>query len=312
MPPRPPKKAVTCPQCGATQQESPGVISTFCRTCGQHFELADKNPARLAPATPTVSPSAWREKLAPLAASLAPLQERALKLAEPWLLRYEPQLDKLRAWYRRWRPPEFKRVRCHECGRLHEVPFIASSTSCPNCNAHIDLYDVLVEKRVSRVVRTRGTLTIKKFGYLNNQLTICGHADIGGGAAGKIFCDGETRIRTTGRLNCEIGSRRVRVEKGADVIIAHPIRVHDMIVRGKVTARIYCNGTLRILKRGFLKGEIHARSISVDKGGLLQAELNIGRFDEADPEILGTLQERTCYMALEETVLPQKQATLEI
>jgi cytoskeletal protein CcmA (bactofilin family) len=310
MPPRPPKKAVTCPQCGATQQESPGVISTFCRACGQHFELADQKPASLAPLAPAMPP--WREKLAPLAAKLAPLTARVLKIAEPWILRYEPQISKLREYYERWRPPEFKRIRCHECGRIHEVPHLASSTSCPNCNAHIDIYDVLVEKRVSRVVRTRGTLTIKKFGYLNNQLTICGQADIGGGAAGKIFCDGETRIRTTGRLNCEIGSRRVRVEKGADVIIAHPIRVHDMVVRGKVTARIYCNGTLRILKRGFLKGEVHARSIRVDKGGLLQAELNIGRFDEADPEILGTLQERTCYMALEEALLPQKQATLEI
>ena len=309
MPPGPSKKAVTCPQCGATQQESPGVISTFCRACGQHFELDDKKPARLAP---VVAASAWREKLAPLAATLEPLKKRALKLAEPWLLRYEPQIDKLREYYERWRPPESKRVRCHECGRIHEVPYVASSTSCPNCNAHIDLYDVLVEKRVSRVVRTRGNLVIKKFGYLNNQLTICGDADIGGGAAGKIFCDGETKIRTAGRLNCEIGSRRVRVEKGADVIIAHPIRVHDMVVRGKVTARIYCNGTLRILKRGFLKGEVHARSIMVDKGGLLQADLNISRFDEADPEILGTLQERTCYMALEDAVLPQKQATLEI
>jgi cytoskeletal protein CcmA (bactofilin family)/ribosomal protein S27E len=309
MPPGPSKKAVTCPHCGATQQESPGIISTFCRACGQHFELDGRKPARLAVAPPA---SAWKEKLAPLAARLEPLKTRALKYAEPWLLRYEPQIEKLREYYERWRPPEFKRVRCHECGRIHEVPRLASSTSCPNCNAHIDLYDVLIEKRVSRVVRTRGNLVIKKFGYLNNQLTICGHADIGGGAAGKIFCDGETRIRTAGRLNCEIGSRRVRVEKGADVIIAHPIRVHDMVVRGKVTARIYCNGTLRILKRGFLKGEVHARSIMVDKGGLLQAELNIGRFDEADPEILGTLQERTCYMALEEAVLPQKQATLQI
>ena len=192
------------------------------------------------------------------------------------------------------------------------MPRLAASTSCPNCNAHIDLYDVIVEKRVSRVVRTRGNLVIKKFGYLNNQITICGQADIGGGAAGKIFCDGETKIRTSGRLNCEIGSRRVRIEKGADVIVAHPIRVRDMVVHGKVTARIYCNGTLRILKRGFLRGEVYARSIMVDKGGLLQAELNISRFDEANPELLGTLQERACYMALEDAPPGEKQATLQI
>jgi cytoskeletal protein CcmA (bactofilin family) len=310
MPPRPPKKAVTCPQCGASQQESPGVISTFCRACGQHFELAEKT---LAPSPQQKSKTAaWREQLAPLAAKLEPLGRRALKFAEPWLVRYEPQVEQLREYYHRWRPPEYKRVRCHECGRQHDVPWAATSTSCPNCNVHIDLQDVLVDKRISRVIRTRGALTIKKFGYLNNQLTICGRADIGGGAAGKLFCDGETKIRTTGRLNCEIGSRRVRIEQGADVIVAHPIRVHDMVVRGKVTARIYCNGTLRILKRGFLRGEVHARSIMVEKGGLLQAELNIGRFDEADPSILGTPQERACYMAIENKVLGAQQATLEI
>ena len=307
MPPRTPTKAVSCPKCGASQQESPGVISTFCRSCGHHFELGDK------PLAPAKSKQVgWKEKLAPLATRLAPLGRRALRVAEPWLLRYEPQIEKVREYYHRWRPPEFKRVRCHECARIHEVPRLAASTSCPNCNAHIDLYDVIVEKRVSRVVRTRGNLVIKKFGYLNNQITICGQADIGGGAAGKIFCDGETKIRTSGRLNCEIGSRRVRIEKGADVIVAHPIRVRDMVVHGKVTARIYCNGTLRILKRGFLRGEVYARSIMVDKGGLLQAELNISRFDEANPELLGTLQERACYMALEDAPPGEKQATLQI
>ena len=307
MPPRTPTKAVSCPKCGASQQESPGVISTFCRSCGHHFELGDK------PLAPAKSRQVgWKEKLAPLATRLEPLGRRALRVAEPWLLRYEPQIEKVREFYHRWRPPEFKRVRCHECARIHEVPRLAASTSCPNCNAHIDLYDVIVEKRVSRVVRTRGNLVIKKFGYLNNQITICGQADIGGGAAGKIFCDGETKIRTSGRLNCEIGSRRVRIEKGADVIVAHPIRVRDMVVHGKVTARIYCNGTLRILKRGFLRGEVYARSIMVDKGGLLQAELNISRFDEANPELLGTLQERACYMALEDAPPGEKQATLQI
>ena len=307
MPPRTPTKAVSCPKCGASQQESPGVISTFCRSCGHHFELGEK------PLAPAKSKQVgWKEKLAPLATRLEPLGRRALRVAEPWLLRYEPQIEKVREFYHRWRPPEFKRVRCHECARIHEVPRLAASTSCPNCNAHIDLYDVIVEKRVSRVVRTRGNLVIKKFGYLNNQITICGQADIGGGAAGKIFCDGETKIRTSGRLNCEIGSRRVRIEKGADVIVAHPIRVRDMVVHGKVTARIYCNGTLRILKRGFLRGEVYARSIMVDKGGLLQAELNISRFDEANPELLGTLQERACYMALEDAPPGEKQATLQI
>jgi cytoskeletal protein CcmA (bactofilin family) len=296
LPPTNGKKAVTCPKCGAGQSESAGVISTFCRTCGHHFEAREALPS---------AADKWRQQL-------APVRDWLLRIAEPYVLRYEPELEKIRLFIEKYRPPEFRRVRCHECGRVHEVPRMAASTSCPNCNSHIALDDVLVEKRVSRTVRTRGALIIKKFGYLNNQTTICGAADIGGGMSGKLFCDGETKIRTTGRLNCEIGSRRIRVERGADVVVAHPIRVHDMVVQGKLTARVFCNGRLRILKRGFLKGEVHARSITVDKGGLLQAELNVGRFDEENPSLLGTLQERTCYMALEDATPEQTQATLPI
>lgn len=308
MPARIAKKSVTCPACGSSQQEAAGVISTFCRSCGQHFEAREQPAVRAKPAAAAPPPA----EPGPLAVQIGKLKAWLCTAFEPWILRYQPQIDSVRALIRRWRPPQFRRVRCHECARIHEAPYAAASTACPNCNAHIDLSDYLVDKRVSRVIRTRGALVIKKFGYLNNQLTICGDADIGGGAAGKLFCDGETRIRTTGRLNCEIGSRRVRVEKGADVVVAHPIRVHDLVVRGKLTARVYCNGTLRILKRGFLKGEVHARSITVDKGGLLHAELNIGHFDEADPDILGTLQERTCYMAIEDAIPNAGQATLPI
>jgi len=295
MPPSPSsaKKAVACPKCGAGQQEPAGAVSTFCRSCGHHFEVGDDAGRNWL--------EAWRG-----------IKAWSLRIAEPWILRYEPEIEKIRLFIEKYRPPEFRSVRCHECGRVHDVPRLASSTNCPNCNTHIALEDVLVEKRVTRMVRTRGSLVVKKFGYLNNQLTICGAADIGGGMAGKLFCDGETKIRTAGRLNCEIGSRRIRIERGADVIVAHPIRVHDMVVQGKLTARVYCNGRLRILKRGSLKGEVHARSITVDKGGLLQAELNIGHFDEDNPNLLGTLQERTCYMALEDATPAQTQATLAI
>lgn len=310
MPPRLAKKAVTCPECGASQQEPPEVVSTFCRSCGQHFEV--KNSSAILEAPARKEKAAWSKKLAPLIRPLEPLRQRTFVVMEPWLLRYESQIEVLRDLYHRWRPPEFRRVRCYECARIHETPYLAASTSCPNCNAHIDLYDVLVEKRLMRTVHTRGKLTIKKFGYLNNQLSICGAADIGGGIAGRLFCDGETKIRTAGRLNCEIGSRRIRIERGADVIVAHPIRVRDMVVRGKLTARVYCTGTLHVLKRGVLRGEIHARSITVDKGGLLHADLNIGRFDEQSPHLLGTPQERACYMAIEDTIFNPQQTTLGI
>ena len=41
MPPSPSsaKKAVACPKCGADQQEPAGAVSTFCRSCGHHFEV---------------------------------------------------------------------------------------------------------------------------------------------------------------------------------------------------------------------------------------------------------------------------------
>jgi cytoskeletal protein CcmA (bactofilin family) len=45
MPGSIPTTEVLCPQCGASQREPRGVISTFCRTCGAHFEIGRAAPA---------------------------------------------------------------------------------------------------------------------------------------------------------------------------------------------------------------------------------------------------------------------------
>jgi ssDNA-binding Zn-finger/Zn-ribbon topoisomerase 1 len=45
MPGAIPTTDVLCPQCGASQREPRGAISTFCRTCGAHFEIGRPAPA---------------------------------------------------------------------------------------------------------------------------------------------------------------------------------------------------------------------------------------------------------------------------
>jgi len=47
------KVDVTCPHCGATQKEPPRTVSTFCRSCSGHFEIAARQqPASARPKGP--------------------------------------------------------------------------------------------------------------------------------------------------------------------------------------------------------------------------------------------------------------------
>ncbi len=272
MPPRIAKQAVTCPKCKASQLEPQGVVSTFCRSCGAHFRLGSAAPK-------------------------------------------PPPGPRLPAWLRelieRFTPPKFREVRCFECGHVQTVPRVASSTTCGNCAVYIDVSDLEVRQRMTKTVRTRGRLVIKKGGFLNNQVTLCGEADIAGGAAGKVFCDHLTRIRTVGRLICELGSRQVLVDRKADVVVAHPIKAQTVDIEGKVTARIYCNGRVRVGRKGYLRGEVHARAFEVEPGGIFHGDLATGTLSRLSPELFGSAKERTCYMAVEDLPAPE-QAHLDL
>ncbi len=64
------------------------------------------------------------------------------------------------------------------------------------------------------------------------------------------------------------------VEQGGYVVA--PVKVSNMTVKGKVKGHVTARGKVVVCKTGAIKGDIEARAVLVEKGGLLNGFLRIG------------------------------------
>jgi len=69
-------------------------------------------------------------------------------------------------------------------------------------------------------------------------------------------------------------SGNIVVEKKGHVVA--PIKAANLTVKGKVQGAVVALGEVRLTKTGYLKGQIAAKSIYVEAGGVLDAFLRIG------------------------------------
>jgi len=176
-----------------------------------------------------------------------------------------------------------RRISCFACGTTHEVSTFAETSMCPNCTAHIDLRDVTIAHSVSRMVDTRGFLHVLKGASLTNMSSICGSALLEGGWTGRLYCDGTAQLVCRGRFGSELIAQLVVIDKHADVTLLYPIRAAEVIVRGRLSARIFCSGKVRVERSGELLGDVDARAISVDKGGVYDGAIVISAVDSPAP-----------------------------
>lgn len=71
------------------------------------------------------------------------------------------------------------------------------------------------------------------------------------------------------------------VEKKGHVVA--PIKVANLTVKGKVQGQVTAMGEVKLTKTGIFKGEIAAKSLCVEAGGVLDAFLRIGADNSAPP-----------------------------
>jgi len=246
MPDTPRKAPFHCPHCGFIQHEPVHLISTYCRSCGSHYEIAGAAPAE-------AGPEKKRDSLLKRVTS---------------------------------RPP--RSIRCHHCAKTHEVSGHAKSTICPGCNASIELGDLTFSSHVSRPVNTRGKLIVEPGGSLNCALIICGEALIEGRINGALHCEGTLRLACSGKSSGRITAKSIIIEKGADLDLIHPVKTDGLTVNGRASGNFECDGQVRVARRGILEGRIVARSIVVERGGILRAESSIQPLHPKDaPQVAG-------------------------
>ncbi|HJT82717.1 MAG TPA: polymer-forming cytoskeletal protein [Chthoniobacterales bacterium] len=181
-------------------------------------------------------------------------------------------------------------VACFECKRKHEVSDAATSTNCPGCSAHIDLRDYKINTSFSRSIRTRGELHLTTKGDLSSTSVVCKSALIEGKLRGNLQCEESATINYVGKIPGRLTANYVSVERKADVQCFRRVRVASIDIKGRISAEIIATGPVNIHKTGVLEGNVTAKSINIEKGGIFSGQLVIGQADLTQAELLPSPQ----------------------
>ena len=252
--------------------------STMCRQCGRYF-----------------SPSAPKPGL-----KLRIKEEPAAAATEASGF---PKLGAI------WNKPRTRLVACFECKRKHEVSDASMSTNCPGCSAHIDLRDYKITTSFSRSIRTRGELHLTPKGDLSSTSVICRSALVEGKLRGNLECEESATIDFVGKIPGRLIARYVLVERKADVQCFRRIRVANIDIKGRMSAEIIATGAVNIHKTGVLEGNVTAKSITIDKGGIFSGQLVIGHADLTQAELLP--QEKVAAAPVREATVPATAAAVQ-
>ncbi len=233
---QPEKISADCPHCGFSQLESAYAKSTFCRKCGEHFSI---------------------EKL---------LAKEATNIKPPGLFE---RLGKLIS------RETVREIICFSCHATQQISGAVESTMCPKCGSYIDLRDFKITGPFSRTIQTQGEVIITAKGDVPTRI-LCGTARIEGKMRGQMVCSGTVELNMEGRVLGSIEAQTLVVEKKAVVEFSKPLKVKALEINGKVTGEVHCDGGLVITKKGVLLGNVHARAITIEKGGIFAGNLDIG------------------------------------
>lgn len=242
------KVSVECPHCGFKQLESVFAKTTYCRKCSGHFSMEKR--AQHAPAPPGAQTDSIFSRLARL------LQREQIRT-----------------------------IHCFGCQKPQQISSFAKSSICSHCGAYIDLRDFKISSAFNRNIETQGTIAIGSRGEVTSTKIVCGNAIIKGRIHGSLICVGATRVKAKGRVLGSIDSQKLVVEKGSNVEFVRTLKAGTAEINGKMSARINAD-SVKIGATGVLEGVVHAKSISVEKGGIFHGELFIGHYQPSQQELI--------------------------
>jgi cytoskeletal protein CcmA (bactofilin family) len=99
-------------------------------------------------------------------------------------------------------------------------------------------------------------------------------------------CLGTATINYVGKIPGRLTADQVVVDRKSDVHFFRRIRVKSIEIRGRMTGEIVAEGTVVIHRNALLDGNVTAKSISVEKGGIFMGQLIIGTAGLAQGELL--------------------------
>jgi cytoskeletal protein CcmA (bactofilin family) len=229
--------------------------STMCRQCGSHF-----------------APAAPRQEV-----RLRPKDEPVEAAPDPSLF------QKIEGF---WNKHHSSEIECFECKAKQEISSAATSTFCPKCSTHIDLRNYKVTTSFSRSIKTQGEIHVTPKGDLSSSSVTCRSALIEGKMRGNMICLGTATINFVGKIPGRLTAENILVDRKSDVHFFRRLRVKSIEIRGRMTGEIVAEAAVIIHRGALLDGNVTAKSISVEKGGIFMGQLIIGSSGLTQAELL--------------------------
>jgi len=114
----------------------------------------------------------------------------------------------------------------------------------------------------------------------------CRSALIEGKLRGNLHCLGTATINFTGKIPGQLTAEHVLVERKSVVQFFRRVRVKSIEIRGRMTGEIIAEAAVIIHRNAMLDGNVTAKSISVEKGGIFCGQLIIGSAGLTQAELL--------------------------
>jgi cytoskeletal protein CcmA (bactofilin family) len=185
-----------------------------------------------------------------------------------------------------WKRQRSSIIECFDCKRKQEVSGAATSTICPGCSAHIDLRDYKISSGFSRTIQTCGHVHLTAKGDLSSSSVTCQSALIEGRVRGNLHCYGTATINFSGRIPGRLTAEHVIVERKADIHCFRRLQVGSIEIKGNMSGEIIAQTSVIIRRKGSLEGNVTAKAITVEKGGIFSGQLVIGQADLTQGELL--------------------------
>src|SRR5207237_10247190 len=103
---------------------------------------------------------------------------------------------------------------------------------------------------------------------------------------GKRQCEESMTINFVGKIPSRLGTQHITVEKKSDIQCFRRVNVANIDIKGRMSAEIVASGAVTIHKTGTLEGNVTAKSIAIEKGGIFSGQLVIGQAGLTQGELL--------------------------
>ena len=114
----------------------------------------------------------------------------------------------------------------------------------------------------------------------------CRSALIEGKLRGNLVCSETATVDYVGKLPGRLSAKQIIIERKSDVQCFRRVRAGSIEIKGRMIGEVIAETSVHIHKNASLEGNVTAKAITVEKGGIFSGQLVIGRADLKQAELL--------------------------